>query len=104
MRSASVAGSQSRGVLRAKVTNVAREVGIRVMYKGEDLGTRYESEFAPRNFCSNCGSSLYDDLGELDEFEVTHGGHYPGFITGKPVGTGSSAMIASRGCSSRNML
>jgi hypothetical protein len=31
--------------------------------KGEDLVTRYESEFAPRNFCSKCGSSLYDDLG-----------------------------------------
>jgi hypothetical protein len=31
--------------------------------KGEDLVTRYESEFAPRNFCSNCGSSIYDDLG-----------------------------------------
>jgi hypothetical protein len=31
---------------------------------GEDLVKRYESEFAPRNFCSNCGSSLYDDLGE----------------------------------------
>ena len=31
--------------------------------KGEDLVTRYESEFAPRNFCSRCGSSLYDDLG-----------------------------------------
>ena len=32
--------------------------------KGEDLVTRYESEFAPRNFCSKCGSSIYDDLGE----------------------------------------
>jgi hypothetical protein len=32
--------------------------------KGEDLVTRYESELAPRNFCSTCGSSLYDDLGE----------------------------------------
>lgn len=32
--------------------------------KGEDLVKRYESEFAPRHFCSNCGSSLYDDLGE----------------------------------------
>ena len=32
--------------------------------KGEDMVTRYESEFAPRNFCSTCGSSLYDDLGE----------------------------------------
>jgi hypothetical protein len=33
--------------------------------KGEDLVTRYESEFAPRNFCSRCGSSLYDDLGDV---------------------------------------
>jgi hypothetical protein len=33
--------------------------------KGEDLIKRYESEgFAPRVFCSNCGSSLYDDGGE----------------------------------------
>ena len=31
--------------------------------KGEDLVKRFESEFAPRHFCSNCGSSLYDDLG-----------------------------------------
>jgi hypothetical protein len=31
--------------------------------KGEDLIQTYESEFAPRNFCSNCGSSIYDDLG-----------------------------------------
>jgi hypothetical protein len=31
--------------------------------KGEDLVKTYESEFAPRNFCSNCGSSIYDDLG-----------------------------------------
>ena len=33
--------------------------------KGEDLVTTYRSELAPRNFCSNCGSSLYDDLGEV---------------------------------------
>ncbi len=26
----------------------------------------------------------------LDEFEAIHGGHYPGFITGKPVGLGGS--------------
>jgi hypothetical protein len=32
--------------------------------KGDDLVRRYESEFAPRHFCGNCGSSLYDDLGE----------------------------------------
>lgn len=31
---------------------------------GEDLVTHYVSEFAPRQFCSNCGSSPYDDLGE----------------------------------------
>jgi len=27
----------------------------------------------------------------LDEYEAIHGGHYPGFITGKPVGQGGSA-------------
>jgi glutamate dehydrogenase (NAD(P)+) len=26
----------------------------------------------------------------LDEFEVIHGGKFPGFITGKPVGIGGS--------------
>ncbi|MGD9736428.1 MAG: GFA family protein [Solirubrobacterales bacterium] len=31
--------------------------------RGEDLVSTYESDFAPRNFCSNCGSSIYDDLG-----------------------------------------
>jgi hypothetical protein len=31
---------------------------------GDDLVRRYESEFAPRHFCGNCGSSLYDDLGD----------------------------------------
>ena len=30
---------------------------------GADLVETYESEFAPRNFCGNCGSSIYDDLG-----------------------------------------
>ena len=30
--------------------------------KGDDLVTTYRSELAPRNFCSACGSSLYDDL------------------------------------------
>ena len=33
--------------------------------KGEDLVKTYESHLAPRNFCSNCGSSLYDDLGAV---------------------------------------
>ena len=32
--------------------------------KGEELVHTYESEFAPRNFCSNCGSSIYADVGE----------------------------------------
>ena len=31
---------------------------------GGDLIKTYESEFAPRNFCSNCGSSIFDDLGD----------------------------------------
>ena len=33
--------------------------------KGEDLIKTYTSELAPRNFCSNCGSSIFDDLGEV---------------------------------------
>jgi hypothetical protein len=33
--------------------------------KGEDLVKTYESDLAPRNFCSNCGSSIFDDLGEV---------------------------------------
>lgn len=32
--------------------------------KGEELVKTYTSEFAPRNFCGNCGSAIYDDLGE----------------------------------------
>jgi hypothetical protein len=38
---------------------------------GQDLISRYESEFAPRNFCGHCGSSIYDDLG--DKFFVAAG-------------------------------
>ena len=34
--------------------------------KGEDLVKTYESHLAPRNFCSNCGSSIYDDLGAVN--------------------------------------
>jgi hypothetical protein len=34
--------------------------------KGEDLVKTYESHLAPRNFCSNCGSSIFDDLGEIN--------------------------------------
>jgi hypothetical protein len=33
--------------------------------KGQNLVKTYESHLAPRNFCSNCGSSLYDDLGAV---------------------------------------
>ncbi len=32
--------------------------------KGQELVGRYESELAPRHFCNQCGSSIYDDLGE----------------------------------------
>src|SRR4029079_2844126 len=31
--------------------------------KGEDPVKSSETQFAPRNFCSTCGSSIYDDLG-----------------------------------------
>ena len=34
--------------------------------KGGDLIKTYESHLAPRNFCSNCGSSLWDDLGAVN--------------------------------------
>ena len=27
---------------------------------GDDVIETYESEFAPRNFCGNCGSAIYD--------------------------------------------
>jgi hypothetical protein len=51
--------------------------------KGADKVSRYESEFAPRNFCSHCGSSIYDDLGEkyfvaaglMRELDLTPGFH-----------------------------
>ena len=33
--------------------------------KGDELVKTYESHLAPRNFCSNCGSSIYDDLGAV---------------------------------------
>jgi len=33
--------------------------------KGEELVKTYESHLAPRNFCSNCGSSIFDDLGDI---------------------------------------
>ena len=33
--------------------------------KGDDLVKTYETHLAPRNFCSNCGSSIFDDLGAV---------------------------------------
>ena len=33
--------------------------------KGAELVKTYESELAPRNFCSSCGSSIFDDLGAV---------------------------------------
>jgi hypothetical protein len=51
--------------------------------KGQDKVSRYESEFAPRNFCSHCGSSIWDDLGEkffvaaglMPDLDLTPGFH-----------------------------
>jgi hypothetical protein len=39
--------------------------------KGANQIKTYESEFAPRNFCGHCGSSIYDDLG--DQYFVAAG-------------------------------
>ena len=39
--------------------------------KGADMISACTSEFAPRNFCSGCGSRIYDDLGE--KYFVTAG-------------------------------
>jgi hypothetical protein len=47
----------------SSLTGVVVDASNFEITKGEDLVKRYESEFAPRHFCSNCGSSLYDDLG-----------------------------------------
>ena len=45
---------------------------------GQDLIKTYsDAGGAPRNFCSNCGSSLFDDLGEVNA--VTAGGLGPDF-------------------------
>ncbi len=43
---------------------VVKKEGFRLT-GGADTISRYESEFAPRNFCSHCGSSVYDDLGDI---------------------------------------
>ena len=43
---------------------VVRNENFRIT-AGSDQITTYESEFAPRNFCGHCGSSVYDDLGEV---------------------------------------
>ena len=41
-----------------------RRPGELRVHQGREVKT-YESHLAPRNFCSNCGSSIYDDLGEV---------------------------------------
>ncbi len=45
------------------VGNKLSDAKVRRYAEGEDLVKTYASEFAPRNFCSNCGPSLYDELG-----------------------------------------
>ena len=49
-------GSSLTGVVVAKEN-------FTVTAGGDQIET-YESEFAPRNFCGNCGSAIYDDLGD----------------------------------------
>ncbi len=48
----------------SSLAGVVVDPGNFVVNAGADLIKRYESEFAPRQFCSACGSSLFDDLGE----------------------------------------
>jgi glutamate dehydrogenase len=60
-------------ICRGWVRQVARNVGPLIDVPAPDVMTNAQHM-----------------LWMLDEFEVLHGGHYPGFITGKPIGMGGS--------------
>jgi glutamate dehydrogenase len=64
---------ETEGVCRGWVRQIAREMGNVRDVPAPDVMTN------PQNM-----------LWMLDEFEAIHGGKYPGFITGKPVGMGGS--------------
>ena len=48
----------------SSLTGVVVDRANFTIIKGADQIATYTSDFAPRNFCSHCGSSIYDDLGE----------------------------------------
>jgi glutamate dehydrogenase (NAD(P)+) len=60
-------------ICRGWVRQVARNVGPLIDVPAPDVMTNAQHM-----------------LWMLDEFEALHGGHYPGFITGKPIGMGGS--------------
>jgi len=64
---------EQEGLCRGWVRQVAKNVGPLIDVPAPDV-------------MSNAQHMLW----MLDEFEVIHGGRYPGFITGKPVGMGGS--------------
>ncbi|HOP06563.1 MAG TPA: Glu/Leu/Phe/Val dehydrogenase [candidate division Zixibacteria bacterium] len=64
---------EQEGICRGWVRQLARNVGPLSDVPAPDVMT-----------------SAQHMLWMLDEFEAIHGGHYPGFITGKPVGMGGS--------------
>lgn len=65
--------AEQERLCRAWVRQVARDVGPELDVPAPDVMT-----------------SAQHMLWMLDEFETIHGGRYPGFITGKPVGMGGS--------------
>jgi glutamate dehydrogenase (NAD(P)+) len=64
---------EQEAICRGWVRQVARDVGPQLDVPAPDVMT-----------------SAQHMLWMLDEFETLHGGRYPGFITGKPVGMGGS--------------
>ncbi len=61
------------GICRGWVRQIARNVGPTLDVPAPDVMT------SPQHM-----------LWMLDEFEAIHGGHYPGFVTGKPLNAGGS--------------
>ncbi len=64
---------EQEAICRGWVRQIARDVGPHRDVPAPDVMT-----------------SAQHMLWMLDEYEAIHGGHYPGFITGKPVGLGGS--------------
>ena len=74
LRSANRSAREQEQICRGWVRQIARDVGPLVDVPAPDVMTTAQHM-----------------LWMLDEYEMIHGGHYPGFITGKPVGMGGLA-------------